>query len=276
MPRRPNVATKAAPAVMRETPAIFDADSIRGILAGQKTQTRRLRGLGKDLKVRLPYEVRSDLADLMPSTKIVAPPGVYWAEIHGGGAVTIRVNGTSLGVKPGEFDFVCPFAEGTTRLVDHVWRIEPHGSQRLWVKETWRPLSGPDRCLKCGARKPKTYCIGGCKEYRPDVAYRATNAPLLDVCPWRSPLFMPRWASRLTLEVTGVRLERLQSITCSDIRAEGVGCPEHDFGSGFCTSECAARRAAFASRWDELNGKKSPWTNSPWCWAIEFRRIDGR
>jgi hypothetical protein len=73
--RRPNVATKTAPAIVEERPIIMRGESVRGILAGMKSQTRRLRGLGEDLKVRLPYEVKSDLADLMPWSRLVAKPG---------------------------------------------------------------------------------------------------------------------------------------------------------------------------------------------------------
>jgi hypothetical protein len=118
VPRRPNVATKAAPTIVEERPIIMQAESVRGILAGRKTQTRRL--LKEDqLKIRLPYDVKSDMPAAI--SRLRGAPGVHPAAMNPHGAVSIRVDGELLGVKPGEFDFVSPYVTGTTRLVDHVW-----------------------------------------------------------------------------------------------------------------------------------------------------------
>jgi hypothetical protein len=92
---------------------------------------------------------------------------------------------------------------------------------------------------------------------------------------WRSPLFMPRWASRLTLELVEVRVQRLQEISEDDARAEGVevgtkqpaiinGEPGH---VAFFNA-----RDAFAYRWVALHGRDS-WSVSPWVWALTFRRL---
>lgn len=72
----------------------------------------------------------------------------------------------------------------------------------------------------------------------------------------RPAIHMPRWASRYTLEVVEHRVQRLHDISHTDIRAEGVDCPTHDFSSGFCVSECPSLRYNFASLWDAINGDR--------------------
>ena len=94
---------------------------------------------------------------------------------------------------------------------------------------------------------------------------------------WRPSIHMPRWASRITLEMTGVRVERLQAISEADAHAEdahfhdgrGIGhsCWRHDDGAVH-----ADARSAFARLWESLHGARS-WDANPWVWAIEFRRV---
>lgn len=83
----------------------------------------------------------------------------------------------------------------------------------------------------------------------------------------KSSMFMPRWASRITLEITDVRVERLQDITPEDAKAEGVEsfAREHKL-TGYWTT-------AFARLWMEINGKDS-WDANPWVWALSFKRIE--
>jgi hypothetical protein len=73
---------------------------------------------------------------------------------------------------------------------------------------------------------------------------------------------MPRWASRITLEITGVRVERLQGITSEDAKAEG-----------FAAGERASETDAFHNTWEEIYGPES-WAANPWVWVVEFKRID--
>lgn len=75
---------------------------------------------------------------------------------------------------------------------------------------------------------------------------------------------MPRWASRITLEITGVRVERLRSMTQEDARAEGVIAASGPMEAGL----------AFRELWDSIYGPDS-WQANPWVWVIEFKRIEG-
>jgi hypothetical protein len=89
---------------------------------------------------------------------------------------------------------------------------------------------------------------------------------------------MPRWASRITLEITDVRAQRLQDISEEDAKAEGAaffdGRPihhhgwRHDLGSVWSTANLS-----FQSLWSKINGPDS-WTENPWVWVITFKRID--
>jgi hypothetical protein len=83
---------------------------------------------------------------------------------------------------------------------------------------------------------------------------------------------MPRWASRLTLEITGVRVERLQDISPDDVSAEGVppGCGPPRDGTRLTA---AGRRMVFAELWDSINAKRGyDWDSNPWVWVIQFER----
>jgi len=114
---------------------------------------------------------------------------------------------------------------------------------RLWVRETFKDHSEI------------------APEERP-VLYRADDPQPQDIT-WQPSIHMPRWASRLTLEVTGVRVERLQEISEEDARAEGCG-----IDTEFCKSP---PRVDFASTWERLYGLQS-WIDNPWVWVVEFRR----
>lgn len=131
----------------------------------------------------------------------------------------------------------------------------------LWVRETWRVNGNKHDYARAT---------------RDDVFYRA-DEPWNADAGWRPSIFMPRWASRISLEITGVRVERLGDIGASDAVAEGV-----ELSHYYCEEPTAERDgihrcnpvARFAELWDSINGKRGyPWASSPWVWVIEFRRI---
>lgn len=154
----------------------------------------------------------------------------------------------------------------------------PHGKpgDRLWVREEWRPHSaledGPitvqfraDNATKCTAHRH------GSGEYEAWCDRIATEAAEVyergGEQRWRPSIHMPRWASRITLEIEDVRVQRVQDISEDDARAEGV--EPHTVG---CSS-VKRHISAFADLWDSINAKRGyGWDANPWVWAITFRR----
>lgn len=234
--------------MMREHPIIFSAGMVSAILAGTKTQTRRV------LKPQ-------------PSTPEVLQVMGQW-------------HGHYPGAEPGKgllhaAPIRCPYG----RPGDH-----------LWVRETW--------ALMCREADPHCWCEtdedrkrNHYAEYRadapgdrypggwPDDEESAADAPR-----WRPSIHMPRWASRLTLEVCGVRVERLQAITPPDAIEEGaVEYRSHVTRHSLeAVHQWEARTLArdkpylvryFANMWDDINGKRPgcAWADDPFVWAVSFR-----
>jgi hypothetical protein len=147
----------------------------------------------------------------------------------------------------------------------------PHGvpGDRLWVREAW--------CCDgdTGDRDPTTVL------YRADGEAHEQEIETHDGSPWRPSIHMPRWASRILLEITEVRVERLQDISEADARAEGVGGPISVDGwdeqrKEFFSPEEYARfdsRRRFRLLWNVINGPES-WDQNPWVWALTFRRVE--
>jgi len=131
----------------------------------------------------------------------------------------------------------------------------------LWVRETWATAAG-----------------GGydAREDRGPYWYRATDSGECDG-PWRPSIFMPRDASRITLEVTTVRAQRLQEISEEDAVAEGAMLWWDALTEGQRMIEYAGGRgpvAAFHALWDSINAKRGcGWGVNPWVWAVTFRRV---
>lgn len=139
----------------------------------------------------------------------------------------------------------------------------PHGKpgDRLWVREAWSP-------------HPQDANV---------TFYRATveAEPGFPVWsgPWIPSIHMPRRASRITLEITSVRVERLQDISIEDAKAEGAWGPDESIvtrvAEHFGIDEFGANpRKAFQMLWESINGPGS-WDQNPWVWVIEFKRIEG-
>lgn len=141
----------------------------------------------------------------------------------------------------------------------------PHRGQpgdRLWVREGWA-VDGDD----LGAVRATYESVAGGMYAGP--YYRADQANDNAGLTWRSPLFMPRWASRLLLTVMAVRVERLHEITPDDIRAEGL---QPDSEASLLWRENL--RDKWSARWDAINGKKHPWASDPWVWVVSFEVCD--
>ena len=229
-----------------ERPILFSAPMVRAILDGRKTVTRRL----------------------------VKPQPKLYRDFLGDGYV--------FAVE----DKDRPWVVRCLGLLNFAELYSPYGKpgDRLWVREPWRvpasldDLSGKqiaEKCLDAGYRKP--WCP---TQYEADGArtsqreWREFGSKLGESTPgrYRHARFMPRWASRLTLELTGVRVERLQDISYADAAKEGAE-QAPDFRHGLGHPMAMNRRAGFANLWEQLNGAGS-WDANPWVWVAEFRRLE--
>ncbi|WP_404704953.1 hypothetical protein [Yersinia vastinensis] len=140
----------------------------------------------------------------------------------------------ACGTKPRSNTFSCPLGQP---------------GDQLWVRETWNKH-------------------GGLLTYRADHDWIEEMREVA-VCPakWVPSIHMPRWASRINLLITGVRVERLNDITEQDALAEGVSANEH-----------SPARYVFGSLWQSIYGADNPksWQANPWVWVIEFERMEAK
>jgi hypothetical protein len=140
----------------------------------------------------------------------------------------------------------------------------PYGApgDRLWVRETFCPVyHGSYEPLPKG-RMPTS-------EHEAVIVYRTTPAADEYDGHWRPSIFMPRWPSRITLEITEVRVQRVQEISEEDAVAEGTGQWAMETNA---ILTCETMRDAYRKLWDSINIKKYPWESNPWVWALSFRR----
>lgn len=257
---------------MAERPVIFAAESVRAILAGRKTQTRR----------------------------------VFKRAMEGGGsAASVHPDGAGSG-------WICWWpdpvsAKETARLYPGAEGIRcPYGvvGDRLWVRETFFEVYDRDTVKPTGRFCYLATHDGEVLQMDEDGRIKVTKGGW-KASPWKSPIFMPRVASRLTLEVTEVRVERVQDITHEDAITEGVthrsfvrdgfwnGGWAYDWGRVGTLSRYAgginprgqeqaltesdvclgSARMAYAREWDSLNAKRGfSWESNPWVFVLTFRR----
>lgn len=222
------------PGGVRERPIIFSGPMVRAILAGTKSQTRR----------------------------IVTPQPVPW-----------EANECFL-----QWKGLAPLTTG------HIAAKHGRPGDRLWVREAFQPIYAPEfqPFGRNGGREANWRTGEG---YAP--RYMATDERVewvdrednLQSDRAEPAVHMPRWASRITLEITDVRVQRLQEITEEDAKAEGVeewcSCVCHDETNVQTCSDCGDRhgRDGFVGLWDAINGKRAPWDSNPWVWALTFRRV---
>ena len=206
---------------MRERPILFSDPMVRALLAGAKTQTRRIV---KPLKYRP-----------LPDTNASWRYDGVWSEEDGGDGCRYMERLDDKGNPIEEYHRIgrCPYGDV---------------GDRLWVREAWYPLVD-----EIG----QVYPI-----YRASWPWRATSPKK-----WKSPIHMPRSACRLSLEITDVRVERLQAITAADALAEGAGTQMRG-----CTRYDGEARDVFRWIWSTIHGEAS-WEANPWVWRIAFRRI---
>lgn len=244
---------------MREKGILFKAEMVRAILEGRKTQTRRIvkPGRGQDWLT----------ADTLGQVVQMADRGDGWWAM----SVDDRPPGPH-GTCPGHIGSVrAPYLVGT----------------RLWVRETMKwtregAYAGHELTMRyvadsteldCNVVIPPDYCPprnnshtdhwGRGDDHLPESA-RWGFTTTYGVCP---SMFMPRWASRIDLEVTEVRCQRLQDITEEDAKAEGAYAAPSEV-----TGNHPLARVCFERLWDSINGEGS-WESNPWVFAYTFRRL---
>lgn len=223
---------------MKERPILFSAPMVRAILASTKTQTRRVLPTMNTMG-RVEYPGRRDKSGYSRVNFLDTPEGIDAA------ARECRYG------QPGD---------------------------RLWVRETWAgPLVPMGQWEE--AESPAEF-------ERPEFCrYAADGGPapeFLDADEnmqqrWTPSIHMPRWASRITLEIVGVRVERLQEISKADAGAEGL----HQDQAGRWTTWSATAKhrehlnpvEAYRDLWESINGPGS-WDETPWVWVVEFKRIE--
>lgn len=219
---------------MKERGMIFNAEMVRAILDGRKTQTRRPI---KWKQTRFTEIAERDDGLLWP-----------WAEDCERG---------------GDIWFACPFGEV---------------GDRIWVRETWATLGDE----KSAARIYRASCEQRPGDYGlwsiPDNAdWKPHTENQKFEGAWRPSIHMPRWASRITLEIADVRVEHLNAINESDAQSEGVAQLRGGFWKHYqpgWTEYQISARGSFVTLWKSIYGEES-WAANPWVWVIEFKRIEG-
>lgn len=231
---------------MKERGMIFNAEMVRAILEGRKTQTRRI------MKVQ-PGTPEFGLRRIIESSKANENGMYFWSQDD------------ACGIKARSKPFLFPYGEV---------------GDRIWVRETFQgPLFDYEQM--------QSYLEDSSKFEKPEFCqYAADGKPAPEYydaddnlhCGWRPSIHMPRWASRILLEITNVRVERLNAISEEDARAEGIidggclNCGEPEPCS--CANPEPDATDAFAYLWQSIYGQEN-WNANPWVWVIDFKRIEG-
>lgn len=245
---------------------------VRAILDGQKTQTRRIakefdgfQDMDK-LLARFPNQQGCPYGkpgDLDWNTGLPPKEGVYYVR----GLLNESIGGDNRAVWVNPHYFTWGFTECDDP--EAIWLdsdITPENIQwkrpgdMLWVRETWAVSNIYDKLAPSGICKdlPK-----GPGHAPTKVLYPSTDR-ISEGIKLRQSNFMPRWASRILLEVTDIRVERLNAISDADALAEG--CSSDSMLSGDCLA------SVYARLWESINGEGS-WEANPWVWVIGFRRV---
>lgn len=144
----------------------------------------------------------------------------------------------------------------------------PYGQpgDRIWVREAWQADAQVNEVA------PRELSHGEPIRYPADGASRQTGCSMITPGKTRPSIHMPRWVSRILLEITDVRAERLQEISRSDIRAEGLECPPELASDDVSPNYRGWYPAAWRELWESINGADS-WNSNPWVWVVEFKRV---
>lgn len=235
---------------MRELPILFSTPMVRAILDGNKTMTRRI------VKPQPPDEAKT-----LCGPKTYEPIAIDKdGEMYPGSPIYGAYD------ENGEWGTKCPYQPG-----DH-----------LWVRETWRCVKydNMDGDLNYGVEfkdgTRKYFKFDDSERYHQFGKYALKKG-------WQPSIYLPKEAARIWLEITNVRVERLQEITEEDAMSEGVSWLDDacyanngwhptyydpDSGGG------PIFRDGFKSLWDSINAKRGyDWDTNPWVWVISFKKV---
>lgn len=225
---------------MAEKPILFSGDMVRAILEGRKTQTRRIISNMTCRPLASGDWYFDSYCDKPKTTANPRGMGTYWSWWE------------RQSMKMSMVQISCPYGVP---------------GDLLWVKETWREAGSIQRE---DGKIPKDGDASSCY-------YRATDYAADG--PWRPSIFMPRWASRISLQIKNIRSERLQNITNEDAMSEGAT-PIHYLKNPFHTGAINAEfsgevqgwRDAYRDIWEKISGAGS-WNVNPQVWVVEFEVI---
>jgi hypothetical protein len=243
---------------MKERPILFNGSMVRALLDGSKTQTRR---------IMKPQPSMDDRGFLW----------WHWSKHEG-----------------------CAAADDDKGLPSRSWLEHcSYGrpGDRLWVRETfrigedlgagWEPwMSTGDRFVAYDSPAADEYCVPA--DYVIPRNAKEVHNSESTAEHWRSfgpipSIHMPRWASRILLEITAVRAERLHDISRGDAVAEGIDCVENNYGNGPAYCDYGMKNQDDTAEWfnspidsyrslrESINGAGS-WDANPWVWVVEFKR----
>lgn len=226
---------------MRELPILFSTPMVQAILEGRKTMTRRVCKDIADCDFKGGLDREPYLGDITLFEKVGLRK---WDWVKHKNQWLYKLQNAVDGSKT--YLLKCPYGQP---------------GDRLWVRETWASYCDECKSNQGEGYKDATCAYGDCNRY----AYKADD----DGCPggkWRPSIHMPKEAARIWLEVTNVRVERLQEITEEEAKAEGI-IPSQE-------APFTCYRADFEKLWNSLNAKRGyGWDTNPFCWVIEFRKV---
>ena len=234
---------------IKERPILFSAPMVRAILEDRKTVTRRVV---KGFQI--------------PTEDTAIPVGD-------------RQRWSAIGQKDPRYGF-CVFGSTEAECAKELEEYAPcpygRPGDRLWVRETFMDLRGtgvehrptPDSPLQRYAYAAECPPGSGSDEARKDFGLK-----------WKPSIHMPRAACRIMLEITVVRVERLQDISEEQARAEGVRLMRDGSGTwvsregpGKLVTPWPTAKEAFGDLWNSINGPRA-WEANPWVWVVEFKRV---
>ena len=214
---------------MKEKPILFNTVMVTAIRAGIKTETRRV--------VKFPEQAYT------PDTKWIAsvnPDGAGDWVAWGPTAVSDEF---SINAYPDGGGFKCPYGKP---------------GDRLWVRETWRVHKHFNGFKPSAILHNSAY-----------VDYKTYPGDYDLYGKWRPSIFMPRWMSRITLEVLSVGVERVQDISDEDAVKEGANASLWDIITG--------SRVRFKLLWNSINASRGySWKSNPWVWVVKFKLLEGK